>query len=964
MNCILCGQPLIPGESQCRNCGRFVNTMQTPRGAAGSNLAGGAQANVQSQASVQSGNYEPQGASPVQSNVQPQAGVQSGNYAPQGARPAQPNVQSQAGVQSGNYAPQGARPAQPQAGVQQPQPGAAVRAASQPTVGTPQGAPQPGNYAPQGARPAQPQAGVQQPQVGAAVRTASQPTVGTPQGAPQPGNYAPQGTAARPAAGTAQSPYAPQGAARPTTGAMQSPYAPQGAAARPTTGATQSPYAPQGGARPAGQPAMTMKPQQPAYGGGRPPVPPQNKGPQKPSGGGKGKMIALIIAAIVLVVGGVVATILILKNKDKDKDTNRGGRVDNTTVTTGVVTTETTSSPTTTEYTTNLTTELSTEPTTTQQANGSKTVMMYIIGSDLETKWGEASMDIQEILDANLGSNVNFIIQTGGAQQWQNDLMIDGECQRFEVQGNKLVELQKLGKMNMADYNSLTDFINYCKNTFPADSYMLVLWDHGGDIPISYGVDEMFPGKMMTAAEIGMAVGNSGVHFESILFDACNVCTLEVAMSVHKYTDYMVAAESYVNGTGYYYTDWLKIYQDCAIGDLDYTEQICRDYMKVIHQYDMTGSISVLEMDKVPEVYDAYKNYIADLNKTVINGNDYVAYSQARSNCISYEYTDTIDIITLASQYNNDYSTKLINSIVNSVSYTESDFAAGHGIAVYSPFEYIEFYSGARNMMVQLNYDQEILGFYDAYCSMKSAYQGGSESSTEEWYDDDTVNENVDPSNVAQNYTLSVSSNSSGQPIVDVPDDLWDTYQYIELGVILMSEDGNQGLMLGTDYLDTYDDEGNLLLAKPDSWAFLNGSVCSYVCLEAYDDPTDQNKWEMYGTIFAKVNGQTALILVYYSNDYPSGVVQGYALVDYDKISETTSDFYQFQDTDTIDLVYPVFDGTGNATYVDNNKPFTYADLSLTYESIDLSGYTVAVWYTIVDVYGNTYETEGYYAEN
>ena len=45
-------------------------------------------------------------------------------------------------------------------------------------------------------------------------------------------------------------------------------------------------------------------------------------------------------------------------------------------------------------------------------------------------------------------------------------------------------------------------------------------------------------------------------------------------------------------------------------------------------------------------------------------------------------------------------------------------------------------------------------------------------------------------------------------------------------------------------------------------------------------------------------------------------------------------------------------------------KPFTYADLSLTYESIDLSGYTVAVWYTIVDVYGNTYETEGYYAEN
>ena len=82
------------------------------------------------------------------------------------------------------------------------------------------------------------------------------------------------------------------------------------------------------------------------------------------------------------------------------------------------------------------------------------------------------------------------------------------------------------------------------------------------------------------------------------------------------------------------------------------------------------------------------------------------------------------------------------------------------------------------------------------------------------------------------------------------------------------------------------------------------------------------------------------------------------------RVNETMRRLVRETSVSVDDLVYPVFDGTGNATYVDNNKPFTYADLSLTYESIDLSGYTVAVWYTIVDVYGNTYETEGYYAEN
>ncbi|MBQ6231595.1 MAG: hypothetical protein IJJ74_10840 [Eubacterium sp.] len=875
MNCILCGQPLIPGESQCRNCGRFVNT-QAPA----------------------------QGAAPVipQTNVQPQAPVQ---------QPVQPqvNVQPQT-PQPGNYAPQGvqagaARPAQPQT-------------------------PQPGNYAPQGvqagaARPAQPQT-------------------------PQHGNYAPQGVQA--------------GAARPVQ--PQSPYAPQGAqagAARPVQ--PQSPYAPQGAAaRPAGQPAMRPPVQQAYGGGGRPPVPPQAARSAQPPKGGKGKMIALIIAAIVLVVGGIVATILILNNKDKDKKTDRAGRPGGTTVAVTSVTTEaTTTAPTTTEYTTEYTTvstETSTEQTTTQQVNGSKTIMMYIIGSDLETKWGEATLDIQEILDANLGSNVNFIIQTGGSQNWQNDKMIDGECQRFKVEGTNLVELQQLGKMSMVDPNNLTDFITFAKQNYPADTYMLVLWDHGGGIPIGYGLDEMFPNQMMWASDIGYAIKNSGVHFESLLFDACNVCTLEAAVAVKDSVDYMVAAESYVNGTGYYYTDWLKMYETCSIGDLDYTEQICRDYMKVIHQYDMTGSISVLEMDKITEVYDAYKNYIGSLSDTVINGNDYVAYTQARSNCISYEYTDTIDIITLASQYNNNYSTKLINSIVNSVSYTESDFAAGHGIAVYSPFEYIEYYSDARTMMEYLGYDAAILGFYDSYCSLKAAYQGGGTTTTEDWYDDETVNDTVSEDDVASEYTLTTSTNSSGQIIVDVPEDLWETYQTIEMGVVLMSEDGNQGLMLGTDYYELYDDNNNLLVDKPDSWAYVNGYAASYVCLSAYDDPNDPNKWDMYGTIFAQVNGVDSLILVYYSNDYPSGIVQGYANVDYNNISAASeSDFYQFQDTDTIDLVYPIFDGSGAGTYTANGEPFTYADLQLSYEPIDLTGYATIVWYTITDVYGNVYETEG-----
>ncbi|MCR4610131.1 MAG: hypothetical protein K5750_10615 [Eubacterium sp.] len=949
MNCMFCGQPLIPGESQCRSCGRFINAYQQP--------------------------VQLQGATPAQS-TQPQAPQQPQGVAPQqpvygqqAQRPVQPQqpVYGAAGTQR---SVQPVQPVQPQA--QQPaQPGYNPQAgAARPAV-TP---------APQSGAPAYGAAGVQRP---------VQPVQSQPQQPTQPG-YNPQAGAARPAVTPAPQTGAPAyGAAgvqrpvQPVQPQAQRPVQPvQSQAQRPVT--PQQPVQQTGAPRPgspvqpqqAARPAMTFNQQQP---GVRTPAPgtpgspynspqmnPQTgaaRGAQPPTGGkGKGKMIAIIIAAIVLVAGGILTAVLLTK-KDKDKDTVKTGHNDRTTAATTEVTTEisTTEYTTSDDPTTGTTTEYTTETTTTQQASGSKTIMMYIIGTDLESQWGEATMDIQEILDANLSDNVNYIIQTGGAKNWQNDQMIDGECQRFKVQGQSLVELQKLGKMCMADTNTLADFINYCKTEFPADTYMLVLWDHGGGIPISYGYDELYQSSMMTVADMGAAIKSTGVHFESLLFDACLVCTLETAMSVKDSVDYMVAAESYVNGTGYYYTDWLKMYDNCKIGDLDYTEQICRDYMKVIHTYDLVGSISVLEMDKINDVYNAYKNYIDGLNTTVINGNDYVGYTQARNNCLAYESTDTIDIVTLANQYQNDYSTKLINSIVNCVSYTDSDFAPGHGMAVYSPFDYIDYYSDARAMLSQLGYDQAILGFYDSYCSLRAAYQGGTANGDtgEEWYDDETVNDTVDPNYKPQEYTLTTSQNSKGEIIVDVPDDLWNTIETIEMGVILMSSDGNQGLMLGTDYDYFFDDDYNLKVDKPTAWACVNGSYACYVAFEEYDDPNDDSKWYQQGTIFAKINGKDALILVYYSNDIPEGQIQGYAYVDYNNISGATPDYYQFQDTDEIDLVYPVFDGNGNSNYVANEQPFKYADMQLSYENIDLSGYSVIIWYNLIDVYGNTYETEG-----
>lgn len=697
----------------------------------------------------------------------------------------------------------------------------------------------------------------------------------------------------------------------------------------------------------------------------RQPAAPVNGG--KGGGGSKKGLIAAIVSFVV--VACVVLCIFLFKGDDDDTPSSTRGKNDvTTTKTTAEKTTEST------EKTTRTTTEKTTEDTekttenTTEQPTvtaGEKTVMIYMIASDLESQGGLATSDLQEILDANVSANTKIVIQTGGTKKWHNNLCEDGKVQRFLVNGNKLIELDNLGKLSMVDGNNLKDFIKFANTNYPSDKNVLVLWNHGGNIPVSYGKDEVFPEKLMDASEIGQAITDSGVHFETIAFDACNTCTLEMAMALRNCADYMIAAESYVNGNGYYYTDWLKILDSSKAHEIEYAEQICRDYMKSIHQSNLTGSISVLQTKKIGEIYNAYLDYMKQVNKDVIEGNDYVGYTQARANCNSYQYMDTVDILTLANLYHNDYSTKLINSVVNSVEFTDSDFEAGHGIAVYSPFDYIESYSYARDMLLRLGYDQTIIGFYDSYCTLKVTYQGNQAAQDQgsDWYDQEMADDTVpEDQQTAQNYTLGTTTNAAGQTIVSIDYETLNILQNGEMTVTLISSDQTQALLLGSETNFLLDDDGNIVYAKPENWTHINDNPATYFSTSYYKDDST-GYWEEQAAVFAKVNGRDALIFMFCNQENPLGVLQGYAFCDnFDMDADL--DYFAFNDDDTIDLVYIMIDvETSDVSYQANEEPFAFKDAKLSYSEIDLSGLNVMIGYTFTDVYGNKYEAESVLVE-
>ena len=79
------------------------------------------------------------------------------------------------------------------------------------------------------------------------------------------------------------------------------------------------------------------------------------------------------------------------------------------------------------------------------KGNGdSVTLMVYMIGSDLESMNGCASDDINEMIEAAPGKNVHVILETGGSNAWRNYGISGDKIQRWELSGSGLTLKEEL----------------------------------------------------------------------------------------------------------------------------------------------------------------------------------------------------------------------------------------------------------------------------------------------------------------------------------------------------------------------------------------------------------------------------------------------------------------------------------------------------------------------------------------
>lgn len=108
------------------------------------------------------------------------------------------------------------------------------------------------------------------------------------------------------------------------------------------------------------------------------------------------------------------------------------------------------------------------------------------------------------------------------------------------------------GEMNMGDPQTLIDFIAWAKDTYPADHYALSFWNHGWSWRPGWSMSDDTDGDTLDQDEIEAALNEAG-PIDVIMYDACNMATIENQATVRNASQAIIHSQEFVNWDGIEY---------------------------------------------------------------------------------------------------------------------------------------------------------------------------------------------------------------------------------------------------------------------------------------------------------------------------------------------------------------------------------------------------------------------------
>lgn len=761
-------------------------------------------------------------------------------------------------------------------------------------------------------------------------------------------------------------------------------------------------------------------------------------GPNRSGGGGSLLKIAIIVIVLLLGGGGGLSTFL---GGDSDYDSNTYTQTTNTTNTTNTTGQSSQNTSAGSGYgsfgsysdlfnsvsgsSSGWSTTANTGKLNTTVASGARdrytkvngdgsdtvTIMVYMCGTDLESRSGMATNDLNEMLSATItNSNLNLIVFTGGCTAWRNNVVSSKVNQIYKISGGKMTQLESnAGTAAMTDPDNLSSFIQYCKTNYPANRNMLIFWDHGGGSLSGYGYDEKNPRSgSMTLAGINTALKNADLKFDFIGFDACLMATVETDIMLADYADYAIASEETEPGVGWYYTNWLSaLNNDTSLSTLDIGKKIIDDFVDVCAK-TCQGQKTTLSLVDLAEleitVPDSFKSFASSTTELIKN-NEYKVVSDARSNVREFAQSskiDQIDLVQFAQSIDTQESNELADALLSCVKYnrTSSNMTNAYGISIYFPYKKVSSVDAAVKTYDQIGLDDEYSDCIKEFASLEVAGQistGGSASpfgmltgggsniysgtetletitqlislfasgssgisglsdSNTDFFSGRELGVEEQAQYISENQfdasLLSWEVASDGSYYMPISQDQWSLVHSVEL--CMYYDDGTGYLDLGQDNLFEIDDDGNLIADTDFAWLSINGQPVAYHHLDTIED---DDEYTMTGYVPAMLNGEKVKLIIIHDSDNPNGYIAGAEPFYSEDVTETVSrGLIDLEEGDTLDFLcdFYSYDEEFQDSYYLGEQMTVTDDMTISYTYL---GEDCIEAYMITDIYDQTYWT-------
>ena len=337
-------------------------------------------------------------------------------------------------------------------------------------------------------------------------------------------------------------------------------------------------------------------------------------------------------------------------------------------------------------------------------AEGDWTIFVYLCGSDLESEYAFASDNMQEMIDACTGSNVRFVVETGGACAWNNGVSAD-TLDRYAIAVGRrdLVARQPLAGMGEAE--TLADFLRWGLAAYPAAHVGLVLWNHGSGSINGVCFDELADDESLSLKDIENALqsvqGLLPQGFDFIGFDACLMGTVETAAMLAPHARFMVSSQETEPGSGWNYAAIGRyLYAHPYADGAELGRAICDSYYQnccMVEQED-GATLAVIDLRQIGALRAAFDAYAKDLLAVTEGNADYGPIARAVADADNFGgnnrsegFTNMVDLggLILAGQGYSSHTSDALAALNASVLYQVRgmDHDGASGLSIYYPLE-------------------------------------------------------------------------------------------------------------------------------------------------------------------------------------------------------------------------------------------------------------------------------------